>query len=42
MIADAVRAEVAVARKGLSVQVFNPDGSVPRATDSAKPPAPPK
>ena len=42
MIADAVRAEVAVARKDLKVQVFNPDGSVPRPTDSAKPPAPPK
>jgi peptidyl-prolyl cis-trans isomerase C len=42
MIADAVRAEVAVARKDLQVQVFNPDGSMPRATDSAKPPAPPK
>ncbi len=42
MIADAVRAEVAVARKGLPVQVYNPDGSLPRATDTAKPPAPPK
>lgn len=42
MIAEAVQAEISVARKGLKVQVFNPDGSVPRPTDSAKPPAPPK
>ncbi|MDE2334081.1 MAG: peptidylprolyl isomerase, partial [Rhodospirillales bacterium] len=39
MIAAAVRQEIAVARKGLKVQVFNPDGSLPRATDGAKPPA---
>ena len=39
MIAAAVRKEIALARQGLKVQVFNPDGSVSRATDSARPPA---
>ena len=38
MIAKAVQDEVALARKGLKVQVFNPDGSVPSVTDTAKPP----
>ena len=38
MIAKAVQDEVALARKGLNVQVFNPDGSVPSVTDTAKPP----
>lgn len=38
MVAAAVRQEVAVAKKGLAVQVFNPDGSVPHPTDTAKPP----
>ncbi len=38
MITQAVQREVTLARKGLKVQVFNPDGSVPRATDTARPP----
>lgn len=39
MVAAAVRQEVAAAKKGLKVQVYNPDGSVPHPTDTAKPPA---
>ena len=38
IVAETVQAEVARAKQGLTVQVFNPDGSLPRATDSAKPP----
>lgn len=39
MVAAAVRQEVADAKKGLKVQVFNPDGSLPKPTDTAQPPA---
>jgi peptidyl-prolyl cis-trans isomerase C len=38
MIQEGVRKEVAEARQGLSIERFNPDGSVPKATDAAEPP----
>lgn len=38
MIQHDVREEVAQARQGLTIQRFNLDGSVPKATDSAVPP----
>jgi len=41
MIQEGVRKEVAEAKKGLSVERFNADGSVPKATDGAEPPPAP-
>lgn len=38
MIQEGVRKVVAEARQGLAIQRFNPDGSTPKATDSAEPP----
>ncbi len=38
MIQEGVRKVVAEARQGLAIQRFNPDGSAPKATDSAEPP----
>lgn len=38
MIQEGVRQEVAKARQGLTIERFNPDGSVPKATDGAVPP----
>jgi peptidyl-prolyl cis-trans isomerase C len=42
MIQEGVRKLVAQARQGLTIERFNADGSVPKATDSAEPPAPAK
>jgi peptidyl-prolyl cis-trans isomerase C len=42
MIQEGVHKLVAQARQGLTIERFNPDGSVPKATDSAEPPAPAK
>ena len=39
MIQEGVRKVVAQAREGLTIERFNPDGSAPKATDSAEPPA---
>ncbi len=39
MIQEGVRKVVAQARQGLKIDRFNPDGSVPKPTDSAVPPA---
>ena len=39
MIQEGVRKIVAQARQGLTIQRFNADGSTPKATDSAEPPA---
>jgi peptidyl-prolyl cis-trans isomerase C len=39
IIQENVRKVVAQARVGLSVEKFNPDGSTPKATDAAEPPA---
>ena len=39
MIQEGVRKIVAEARQGLTIERFNPDGSTPKATDSAEPPA---
>jgi peptidyl-prolyl cis-trans isomerase C len=41
MIQEAARKLVADARAGVKVETFNPDGSVPRATDAAEPPPAP-
>ncbi len=38
MIQEAVKKVVAQARTGLTIQKFNPDGSVPKPTDNAEPP----
>lgn len=40
MIQEGVRKMVAQAREGLTIQRFNADGTAPKATDSAEPPAP--
>ncbi len=40
MIQEGVRKMVAQAKQGLTIQRFNADGSAPKATDSAEPPAP--
>lgn len=39
-IQEGVQKSVAKAREGLTVEKFNPDGSAPKATDTAEPPAP--
>jgi peptidyl-prolyl cis-trans isomerase C len=39
MIQEGVRKVVAEARQGLTIERFNPDGSTPKATDAAEPPA---
>ena len=41
MIQEGVRKEVAEARQGLTIERFNPDGSTPKATDTAVPPPAP-
>jgi peptidyl-prolyl cis-trans isomerase C len=41
MIQEGVKKVVAEARQGLAIQTFNPDGSKPKATDSAEPPPAP-
>ncbi|MBN9508928.1 MAG: peptidylprolyl isomerase [Alphaproteobacteria bacterium] len=38
MIQDGVKKVVAQAKQGLPIETFNPDGSKPKATDSAEPP----
>ena len=41
MIQEGVHKLVAEAKQGLTIERFNPDGSAPKATDSAEPPAVP-
>jgi peptidyl-prolyl cis-trans isomerase C len=41
IIREGVEKVVAQARAGVTVEKFRPDGSVPRATDTAEPPPPP-
>jgi peptidyl-prolyl cis-trans isomerase C len=42
IIQEAVKKVVAEAKAGLTIEKFNPDGSAPKATDSAEPPPPAK
>lgn len=39
LVNDEVKKLLASARSGLKIETFNPDGSVPHATDAAEPPA---
>lgn len=41
MIHEGIRKEIAAARQGVTIERFNPDGSVPKATDTAVPPPAP-
>jgi peptidyl-prolyl cis-trans isomerase C len=42
MIQEGVRKVVAEAKQGLAIEKFNPDGSAPKPTDAAEPPAAPE
>ncbi len=41
IIQEAVKKVVAQAKEGLTIEKFNPDGTTPKATDTAEPPPPP-